>query len=301
MGCLVGLAIGETLGRPLKSLSRTEIAARYGIVRDYLSSTKSDELGLITTQTLAVAESIVATGGKVDSFDLDRRFKLLANFPVFIPDIDNSNSSIEFIAPIGLLHAYGLFERERFLHDSQIGTLFAQENSLQTQSGRVVAIAVRLLARQEILPEDLMSAALDYLPFGLLEGYPLRVKLLAAQDYLEERQTLVDNVLAGDLDIDVFRVDLNNMERCGVGSDIAGRVGAAFYAVTAYKESFEEALILAMNAGVAATALTGALAGAYHGVEAIPERWLKGLANYTIIKEVAQHLHNVARSRELTD
>lgn len=281
------MAAGEALGRPLNGLSRQEIAGRYGRVRDYLASPEP-EPGPLTSQALTIAENISATGGKVVNFGLNSRDENLAGL----------------VTPIGLLHSYGQFQRERFLQDCETGTQITDGTASDLQGGIVIAIAARLLARQEILPEDLMSAALDYLPFGLLEGYPLRVKLLAAQDYLEERQTLVDNVLAGDLQVDVFRVDLNNMERCSAGGELAGIVGAAFYAVTAYKESLEEAVTLALNTGGATgplAALTGALAGAFHGVEAMPQRWLDGLANYEKIRETAQRLHRVARSRELTD
>jgi hypothetical protein len=47
-------------------------------------------------------------------------------------------------------------------------------------------------------------------------------------------------------------------------------------------ESFEEALIEVINLGGdtdSAGAILGALAGAYHGPDAIPDRWLDGLQN----------------------
>jgi ADP-ribosyl-[dinitrogen reductase] hydrolase len=57
--------------------------------------------------------------------------------------------------------------------------------------------------------------------------------------------------------------------------------------------SFEEALITAVNLGGDADtvgACTGALAGSYWGVGAIPERWIRDLENFPHIAEVAEDL-----------
>jgi hypothetical protein len=59
-------------------------------------------------------------------------------------------------------------------------------------------------------------------------------------------------------------------------------------------EYFEEALIDVINLGGdadTAGAILGAMAGAYHGVEAIPQRWLVGLQNREAIDERAHALH----------
>src|SRR4051794_12788164 len=95
LGCLVGLAIGDALGSPLEYKSRQEIVEQYGgPVRDYLPR---DSMVLVagheeyhveslapgsptedTQLALLHAESIVATGGKVDPADFGPRFiKLL--------------------------------------------------------------------------------------------------------------------------------------------------------------------------------------------------------------------------------
>ena len=155
-----------------------------------------------------------------------------------------------------------------------------------------MAAAVNLLARHEILPEDLMSAALDFLPPDPFK--PLPQRLLAAQDYLEERQTLVDNIEAGDLfEIDLRAVDLRNVARAMGNSSIGGEgvVAAAFYLFAARKTSFDEvwqlvSRIEGSNVAVAVTVL--ALAGAYHGSQAIPSVWKTTLPDYNSIVERAQ-------------
>lgn len=327
IGCLVGLAVGDALGQSSQNLTRQEVAGKFGILSDFQFPINfpTDNLAL----TLVYLSGIVDTGGKVDAFDIGPRS--LQFFDFTFPQLRSSSlySSLQKAAeqnsfqlevveqsqadnrvlaqssPVGLLHAYGRFNRERFMQDCEVTARLTHAQSSAVEGATVFAAAVRLLCRDEILPEDLMSATLDYLPFGLPSENPLREKLLAAQDYLEERQTLVDNIESGNLSgIDLFRVDLNNLERCGTGNTVAQTVAAAFYAVTAYKTDFEQAVKLAINAGGEARtigAITGALAGAYLGLSAIPERWLLSLPDYQQLIEAARLLHKTARSRELTD
>ena len=286
-----------------------------------------------TRLALLQAESIVRTSGRVEPLDFGPFFLSVLDSPLadFLgvttraslnrarttgnyqdggtSERSAGNGVAVRIAAVGLLHSYGRFDRERFWHDCQRSAWLTHKNPIAVGAGIAVAQAVRLMARHEIIPEDLMAAALDILPPGPqlslpMAGNPLHQKLLAAQDFIEERQTLVDNVEAGDESVDFFRIDLNNMERAGLTGYAPESLAAAFYAVVARKESFEEALLLAVNAGGdtdTIAAITGAIAGAYHGLAGIPARWCRGLLDYDQIVATARALHRTARSRELTD
>jgi hypothetical protein len=187
--------------------------------------------------------------------------------------------------------------------------------------GLGINIAVNVLAHHEILPEDLMSAILDhYNPASESEvGTPAsqvlskrRGNLLAVQDYIEERQTLIDNIEAGDFlsfsDADVFQVDLRNMGRAFRYAEFTA-LNPACYAFVACKTSFEAAMQLAfafVDASLADPAsqtpyavplIVGALAGAYHGIDAIPDEWKKQSPNYDRIVDIAKRLHTIARTR----
>jgi ADP-ribosylglycohydrolase len=314
LGCLVGLALGEAPGAPLRFKARQQILEESSLPATSISGGD----GKITRSALALAESLVATGGKLDKWDLQLRLQQIlekSDINILKPEpveestvsiiSDPDNGAAGRIAPLGLLFAYGRFDRERFLLNCEVVTKLTHRHPNSLHGAVAVAIAIRQLCRNELLPEDLMSAALDFLPFGLLDELPLRKKLLAAQDYLEERQTLVDNIEAGELlDVDLRRVDLKNVERCGLSSDVSETVAGAFYAFTSYKQDFEGALTLALETGgdtSTRAALVGALSGAYLGLKAIPERWRSVLAQYAEVVEVAQRLHKTARSRELTD
>jgi ADP-ribosylglycohydrolase len=348
LGSLVGLAVGDALGSPAEFKSRQEIAELYGTVQDYLPRESytlvagHEEIewpaapaGATTEDThfaLLHAASLVQTGGKVEPLDFGPYFVEVLDTPLVnflgattLESLQRARQTNDYqggingeraagngvamrIAPVGLLHVYGQFDRSRFLADCERAARLTHSNPVAIAAGIAVATAVRLMSRREIIPEDLMAAALDMMPPGYLglplAGNPLRQKLLAAQDYIEERQTLVDNVEAGDLSFDFWRIDLNNMERCGTSGYAPETVAAAFYAFAARKDSFEEAIKLAVNAGGdtdSIAAITGAIAGAYHGLSAIPVRWRSGLLNYPQVAETARALHKTARSRELTD
>jgi ADP-ribosyl-[dinitrogen reductase] hydrolase len=60
-------------------------------------------------------------------------------------------------------------------------------------------------------------------------------------------------------------------------------------------DSFSEAVLLAVNLGDDAdtvAAVTGQLAGAYYGYQTIPDKWLSKLADYNLLKEIAEKLYN---------
>ncbi len=324
--------IAETYGRVLDYLPREDFTLVAGHEEMEWPGQPAGATTEDTYLTLLLAESLIHTGGKVEPLDFGPRLVAALDSPMlefmgattrqallkardtgdYQAGLDHERAAGNGVAiritPLGLLHSYGRFDRLRFLDDCEKVARLTHNHPIAVAAGVAVATAVRLLGRREIMPEDLMAAVLDMLPPGYLglplAGNPLRQKLLAAQDYLEERQTLVDNVEAGDLSVDFFRIDLNNMERCGTSGYAPETVAAAFYAFTARKDSFEEAMWLAVNAGGdsdSVASITGALAGAYHGLAAIPERWISGLLDYQRVSDLARALHKTARSRELTD
>lgn len=67
----------------------------------------------------------------------------------------------------------------------------------------------------------------------------------------------------------------------------------AIYEALSHPDSIEDAIVSAVNEGGDADtvgAITGAISGALHGVEAIPERWMKNLANRKQLKARAEAL-----------
>jgi len=189
------------------------------------------------------------------------------------PPSEDSDESKALAAIIyGVTLSYVPVELEKFVKDHHNNTEEVVLRQDQSIAGVLVAVAVDLMAHNRLMPEDLISAVIDYLPSGSLFDNPYRAKLLAAQDYLEERQTLVNNIIANDLDIDIMEIDKRNVARCEAGDEIPGAIAAAFYIVTARKTSFEEAIQLALGAKKKRVILVsvGAISGAMHGLGGIP-------------------------------
>ena len=82
LGALYGLAIGDALGMPTQMLSREEVAASFGVVNGFLQAPSDHTIaagrpaGSITNDTeqaLLLADVLLAGGGHVDGDDLPRR------------------------------------------------------------------------------------------------------------------------------------------------------------------------------------------------------------------------------------
>ena len=205
-----------------------------------------------------------------------------------------------WIAVFGLYYTYTDFDEAKFCAEYSKQVINPTSTDTRpTETMLVIAKAVYWLARREIMPEDLLSAILDVLPFDYF--HPSYQKLLVAQDYLEERQTLVDNVEAGEIaGVDLQQTDFKNVNRLWAKSipnitayDV---LAAACYLFAARKDSFEEVMNLAFmleDTNPDLPPLLGVLAGAYHGQEAIPDAWKAKNPDYEKIVETARLLNEV--------
>ena len=125
-----------------------------------------------------------------------------------------------------------------------------------------------LQARQVALALTLRGSPLD--PIGFV------VDLRSTPSATEFRHKLrtVEELLGKRAPATVVR------DRLGCNATALGSVPTALYAFLSHAESFEEAVVFAVTLGGEADAIgamTGAIAGAYHGASAIPPRWLGAL------------------------
>jgi len=87
------------------------------------------------------------------------------------------------------------------------------------------------------------------------------------------------------------------IKELGNGIEAFNSVPTAIYSFLA-NPSFEEALVYAVSLGGDADtigAMTGAIAGAYWGIEAIPERWRDRLENGKFIEKLAERLWQIKK------
>ncbi len=88
----------------------------------------------------------------------------------------------------------------------------------------------------------------------------------------------------------------------GNGIEAQNSVPTAIYSFLRNPKSFEESLLYAISLGGDTDtigAMTGAISGAYHGVEAIPERWRARLERRAYIEELAEMLWQIKSHRKM--
>lgn len=287
-GALLGTFVGDALGMPVEGWPPQTIARKYGQVRKMLEArlgkgTYTDD----TQMMIAVAESLVTCHG-FDGEDMARRFvqsydpcrgygsgtvqalKLieqgvpwnLAGKRVFDGGSFGNGAAMR-IAPIGVFYYDDPYE----LHDkaclaSQI--THAHVSGKESAALQAFAIARSLLADpDESL--DVNAFLADFREFVEPEATDLLTRLECIEKFLST-QPEIEAVVSI------------------IGNDSRGftSVPAAIFAFLSNWGSFEEAVVYAVSLGGDTDtigAMTGAIAGAFHGISKIPEQWLDELEN----------------------
>lgn len=190
------------------------------------------------------------------------------------------NGSAMRVAPVGLLYyddPAGLKEiackSSQITHAHELGkegsTLQACAVALATEAGPSSAFRV----------DEFLAVLMDF-----MEHEVYRQKLRKADELLGERDR--SKVVA----------------ELGHGIEAFNSVPIAIYSFLSYPHSFEEAVVYAISLGGDTDtigAMTGAISGAYLGVEAIPEKWRGKLENREYIEELAEGLWRMKTGDEL--
>jgi ADP-ribosyl-[dinitrogen reductase] hydrolase len=289
-GCLLGLACGDALGATLEFLSRDEVRARYGQLRDIVGDgwlrLAPGEVTDDTQMATCIAESIVATGS-VDGDDIARRFVAwLHSNPKDIGTTTRrallyldqgltwqeagertyreaggqgiGNAGVMRCAPVGL---FRYRDRDRLIADTRLSSAITHADPLAQWAAVAVNVAIRELLLNGQQPDFLERIAAVIEERAVAQA--VRVIPLLSAD--EVRST---------------GYALHTMQ-------------TALWSLT-HHPTFEEAVVAAVNFGDDADtsgAVTGALAGAREGVGAIPARWLAVLQPREELRALAHRLH----------
>jgi ADP-ribosylglycohydrolase len=307
-GCLLGVAIGDALGRPAEGMRAEAVAERFGRLRDFRPwrGWTSGPVGTVTDDTQLtklVAESLVDRL-RVDPEDLARRLvawlpqgrgmgvatrraveQLAAgvSWAVSGEDSDGNGAAMR-VAPVGLAYSTDLDLLRRS----------AVLSSLPTHTGRTGLVgtvaqahAVARLVHQRtgrLDPEEFLDGAVrvvsDLHDPGVVERAPLgrRVTISGLFDRLAG--------LRGCEPAEAF-ADLYN------GALITESLPAAWWCFLASPEEPERVIETAVAGGRDAdtvAALAGALVGAYNGESALPSRWLDDLEYAEELRALADRL-----------
>lgn len=295
-GCLLGLACGDALGRPVEFNSAATIETQHGTVETMLGDgTHRKPAGTITDDTelaLRIARSLVTWGG-FDGEDVADRFVGWYETGPF---------------DIGLMTRDSLDRLQRGESWTQAGQAVweSRREGSNAGNGSVMRCAPYALAfaddPQHLGQVSERSSAITHADPRCKRGCALLNLTIAAllRGADEPLQRALDTTYPGQSDTPEIVTAVENLPDGISASDVTngGYVVDAlqaglYYALNA--ESAKDAIVRAVNAGGDADtvgAITGAVAGARFGTGALPDPWL------TEIDETAELRH---LARELTD
>lgn len=314
IGALMGTFVGDALGMPVEGWSTQRIARTFGQVTDLNNASLfvrvySTIFGLLTNPQLAfsnvrlgrgsytddtqmmigVAESLTACGG-FDGADMARRFvenfdprrgygpgamKAIGGLRRGIPwnvvgkQLFGShggsfgNGAAMRVAPVGVFYYDDFTELRRA---AELSASITHSHYLGKEGAALQAFAVACAVRREPgATFDALSFLDDLRNFVQPDCAEFQEKLTKISDLLTRQPT-------------VFEV----ANALGNGVEIFNSVPAAIYSFLTHADSFKDAVVYAVSVGGDTDtigAMTGAIAGAFHGVEGIPDEWLNALEN----------------------
>jgi ADP-ribosylglycohydrolase len=309
LGGLLGLAIGDAMGMPVKGWTVEQIRERLGRVEGYHRLVLEDgaelQAGEFTDETeivLCIVESMTTNGGAIDLDTAGTRLLFLARGESqrWLTDherqvLRRAEETLEFVVPIneddpatgdvatrgvpiGLVHAMGEFHPEQLRADAEAVTRLTHGSPAAIAGTTAVAFGVNLAARGEIEPDRWMAATAEFLGAGAVA----------------ETLTIASERLASG----ARPVEL--IAEVGTGDEAHAVIASAFVAAIAFPDQIAEAIALAVNSGGATDsrgAITGALLGAAHGSSAIPQRLIDGLESRIYVSLAAPWFYRSALGR----
>lgn len=294
-GAMFGVAIGDALGATLEFMSRNEIIQKYGRLKDIIGGgfwkLLPGEVTDDTNMTIAVAQGIIGNPGDP--------LEKIAEF--FVEWFKTEPKDIGNICRIVLAEgAKGVTKEVEWLKIAQnahikSGGRSAGNGSLMRTMPVVIAYLndkekmIDIACRQSALTHFDMKAGqcvsiYCQLVRELINGGDLKAKIIETV-----RETPVD------ITINLLPEQIDNSGY--VVSTLEAALNCAYQT-----ESFEEALIMAVNLGGDADtigAVTGGIVGSYYGLDQIPERWLNELTVRDCIYELTQELLSISETRQL--
>jgi len=298
LGCLLGLACGDAVGTTVEFKSRGSFESLTDMVGGGPFGLEPGQWTDDTSMALCLAESLIQCQG-FDPGDRMRRYVLWWRDGYFSStgscfDIGNTmasalhrfektgnsfsgstdpysagNGSIMRLAPVPMFYA----------DDLQQVAYYAAKSSRTTHGAREAVDASRLL------------------------GVMIALALCGATKTGILFDSHLTQIVEGDLAPairDIAQGGYKNKDRDVIrGSGyVVQSLEAALWCFW-QTDTYRDAILLATNLGDDAdttAAVCGQIAGAFYGVEAIPERWLEKLAKRDLIQDLAQQLFSISKS-----
>jgi poly(ADP-ribose) glycohydrolase ARH3 len=287
VGCFLGLTIGDILGAGVEGMPREKIEDEYGEVEDFLDTSRG--FGKYTDDTqmsLALAVSIIDCG-KVYASDCSYRY---AEF--YEPErgygagaakiLEALNKGANHLDTATMIHSEGSFGNGGAMRIAPVGLTYRNESDSYLRSGVTEALQCT-----HVHPEAIDAAVVQAKAIGRLANME-DVSQFKPKEFLKplleitQTQTMkekLENVLEF-IEDDV--TDEIAVEELGNGVRASEAVSCAIFAAAKYYKNPEKAIINAVGFGGDTDtigAMTGALMGALHGRDWIPDRWMENIEN----------------------
>jgi len=285
IGALLGTFVGDALGMPVEGYRAAMISQRYGgVLKEMIWGHYTDD----TQMMIGIAESLVHCKG-FNGKDMAQRF--VSNFdlmrgygPGAIGAIDRLSAGYPWDTAGGMTFEHGSYGNGSAMRIAPVG-VFYHDNPEQL---RKVAYLSSMITHAHPLGKE----------GGALQAYAAASALNMPRGQIDTGHFLsnIKEFLAAD--INIYREKIDRLEylletnptpsevvnALGNGITCYDSIPAAIYSFLSHHESFESAVVYAVNLGGDTDtigAMTGAISGAYHGYENIPSRWTEKSENGT--------------------
>lgn len=280
-GCLLGAAVGDAIAQPFKGWSPARIDREPGDIGRQLGRgpARSSE---DTALTVAVAEWLL------EDETLAGRSLALRIAETYDADRGYGRTTTEFIRRV----------REGENWETASSHCFARGSFGNGAAARVAPVALRLRGDRTAMERAVETSALvtHVHPLGVAGAIAQARQIVIAFDH--RGQNFDPVAIAVELRSSTasreFREKLRTVEEClakrpgnkivrdrlGCNATALGSVPTALYCFLSHPESFEDSIVAATALGGetdAIASMTGAIAGAYHGIGGVPAKWLDRL------------------------
>lgn len=307
-GTLVAAAIGDTLGMMVEELPIDEVILYYGeIVKDIREphpsspsyflrpgeNTSEFEIVLLVAKSLIDRKRVDVRDiiekyiqwkekGEIHTY-IDPNFLLAIDYMMEGKELEKTGSTVDHILPaipIGLYH----YKNPHLASEASKAVVM-----ITSRNQPVIDCAAMLSAGISELVEN---------RFYLQEEWEYFIKLLETFAISNQTKRYIHKVKA----LLKEEADLEKaINEIGNGSYCLEAFSLAMFIFLKYHDNPEEAIIHAVNSygyyggdTDSIALLTGAMVGAYHGDEVIPERWKEKLVDYNSIINIAEKLYEIA-------
>jgi len=177
LGALLGLAIGDALGRPLRGMTIGEIGTRYGVVNTYLPVADAEEgqplQGEISDKSeivLCMVESLTTNDGLLEPVNINARLgflvagasrqwmsdatvtgiQLAADHDGLVPETHQPEPELAVAlrgVPVGLIHAVGGFDERALELEAATASRLSHSGAVQASLTAEIAKVINRAAR----------------------------------------------------------------------------------------------------------------------------------------------------------